>query len=76
LRTSVLVIAGALAVSFYAATFTVHQTQQALVLQFGRVRDVINEPGLHFKWPFIEGVVTIGCSHVRRSPKSRAWRPR
>ena len=44
---------------FYASTFTVQQTQQALVLQFGRVRDVISEPGLHFKWPFIENVVLI-----------------
>jgi modulator of FtsH protease HflC len=59
LRTGVLVLVGALALLFFTATFTVHQTQQALVLQFGRVRDVITEPGLHFKWPFIENVVTI-----------------
>jgi membrane protease subunit HflC len=37
----------------------VPQTQQALVLQFGRVRAVIQEPGLHLKYPFIENVVYL-----------------
>jgi len=36
--------------------FTVHQTQQALVLQFGEPRRVITEPGLHFKIPFVQNV--------------------
>ena len=37
-----------------SALFTVHQTQQALVLQVGEPRAVITEPGLHVKlpWPF------------------------
>ena len=48
-----------LLVVLFAATFVVQQTQQALVLQFGRVRSVISEPGLYFKVPFIENVVTI-----------------
>lgn len=36
------------------SVFTVHQTQQALVLQFGDFRRVVTEPGLHYKapWPF------------------------
>ena len=34
--------------------FTVHQTSQALVLQFGNPVRVIKEPGLHFKMPFIQ----------------------
>lgn len=36
--------------------FTVHQTQQALVLQFGEPKSVIAEPGLHFKVPFVQDV--------------------
>lgn len=38
------------------ALFTVHQTQQALVIQFGNPRAAITEPGLHVKlpWPFQE----------------------
>lgn len=58
-RTGVLVLLAAAAVLLYASTFVVHQTQQALVLQFGRVRTVISQPGLYFKFPFVENVVTI-----------------
>jgi membrane protease subunit HflC len=39
--------------------FTVDQTEQALVLQFGQPRQVIRTPGLHVKWPFIQNVVTF-----------------
>jgi membrane protease subunit HflC len=42
-----------------ASLFTVHQTQQALVLQFGDPRRVITEPGLHFKMPFVQNVMLI-----------------
>lgn len=42
-----------------ATLFTVHQTQQALVLQFGDPRRVIDEPGLHFKMPFVQNVIYI-----------------
>ncbi|MBP6817730.1 MAG: protease modulator HflC [Ferrovibrio sp.] len=37
--------------------FTVHQAQQALVVQFGDPRRVITEPGLHFKVPMIQDVI-------------------
>lgn len=38
--------------------FTVQQGHQALVLQFGEVKDVIGpqSPGLHVKWPLIQDV--------------------
>ena len=39
------------------AIFTVHQKDQAIVLQFGEPRVVVKEPGLHFKIPFIQNVV-------------------
>ena len=39
------------------AFFTVHQTKQALVLQFGEVKRVISTPGLKFKIPFIQNVI-------------------
>ncbi len=37
--------------------FTVAQYQQALVLQFGAVREFVKEPGLHVKLPFIQNVL-------------------
>lgn len=40
----------------YSALFTVHQTEQALVLQFGEPIRVIKDPGLDFKLPFLQNV--------------------
>ncbi|HEX8164502.1 MAG TPA: protease modulator HflC [Beijerinckiaceae bacterium] len=59
IRTGLLVLLGVAAVVLYASTFVVQQTQQAIVLQFGRVRTVATQPGLYFKLPFIENVVTL-----------------
>ena len=42
-----------------ASLFTVHQTKQALVLQFGDPRRVVTEAGLHFKMPFVQNVIYI-----------------
>ena len=51
-------IAGALLiVACFSAFFTVNQTQQALVLQFGEPKRTIQEPGLAFKLPFIQDVI-------------------
>ncbi|MFM8700065.1 MAG: protease modulator HflC [Hyphomicrobiales bacterium] len=47
-------------VVFMSATFVVQQTEQALVFRFGSIaRPPIEKPGLYFKVPFIENVVTI-----------------
>ncbi len=40
-----------------SAVFTVHQTQQAIVLMFGNPKRVVTEPGLKFKLPFVEDVI-------------------
>ncbi len=41
----------------YSSVFVVDERQKALVLQFGQVADVKEEPGLAFKLPFIQQVV-------------------
>jgi len=51
LRVGALAIVGIAAILFYAATFVVQQTQSAIVLRFGAVRTVVNQPGLYFKLP-------------------------
>ena len=53
------VLVVALGILASASIFTVHQTQQALVLQFGDPRRVITEPGLNFKVPFVQNVISI-----------------
>ena len=50
------VIIAVLGIVAYSAAFTVHQTQQALVLQFGNPIRTVPEPGLHFKMPFVQNV--------------------
>jgi modulator of FtsH protease HflC len=42
-----------------ASLFTVNETQQALVLQFGEWKRTIQKPGLHAKIPFVQNVVMI-----------------
>ena len=58
-----LAVAALLAVvALGGALFTVSQTEQALVLRFGEPvpgRGLITDPGLHFKLPLIENVVTF-----------------
>lgn len=62
IRTGSAILAAIVVVSLYASAFTVGQMQQALVVQFGRVRAVLNatgevKPGLYFKIPFVETVI-------------------
>ncbi len=49
-------VAGLIVITAYLTLFTVHQTQQALVLQFGNPKRVIKEPGLNWKTPFVQNV--------------------
>lgn len=53
----VAVLLGAAAAALYGAAFIVHQNQQAVVLRFGEVRNIIREPGLNWKVPFIDNVI-------------------
>ncbi|MGB1911565.1 MAG: protease modulator HflC, partial [Candidatus Puniceispirillaceae bacterium] len=52
-----LLFIAALVFGLYSALFTVNQTQQALVLQLGEPKRIIQEPGLSLKIPFIQDAV-------------------
>ncbi|HEV3485812.1 MAG TPA: protease modulator HflC, partial [Vicinamibacterales bacterium] len=39
-----------------SALFTVDQRQNAIVFQLGEVKEVVQKPGLHFKWPLLQNV--------------------
>ncbi len=43
----------------FSSVFTVNQTQQALVIQFGDPKRVVVEPGLHFKLPIVQNVIYL-----------------
>jgi len=57
-RISIALVAAAVAVAvlFSLIAFTVDQRQRAIVFQLGEIKEVIDEPGLHFKWPLIQNV--------------------
>ena len=40
-----------------SSLFIVDETQQALVVQFGEPKRTVNQPGLNFKYPFIQDVI-------------------
>ncbi len=43
----------------FGSLYTVRQTEQALVVRLGEPVRVVTEPGLNFKWPFVDSVITI-----------------
>jgi len=51
--------------------FTVHQTQQALVLQFGEPKRVVTDPGLHFKLPVVQDVFYYDARILALDPPSQ-----
>lgn len=57
-RTAVIIgiVLGVAVILLWSSAFTVSQTQQALVLQFGDPVRVVRDPGLKFKIPFIQNV--------------------
>ena len=56
-RNITLAIGALLLFGIFSSLFTVNQTQQALVLQFGEPKRIIQDPGLAFKLPFIQDAV-------------------
>ena len=57
--TGLIILVIASAFIFLSAAFTVHQTQQALILRFGEAIRIVTEPGLHFKLPIADDAVYI-----------------
>jgi len=57
-RVSIALIASivGLAVLFSLVAFAVDQRQRAIVFQLGEFKEIIDQPGLHFKWPLIQNV--------------------
>ncbi len=51
------------------AFFVVNETKQAIVLQFGEPRQVISEPGLQFKVPFIQDAVFLDRRMLNLDPQ-------
>ena len=55
--------------TFTGAFFIVNETKQAIVLQFGEPRQVVTEPGLKFKIPFIQDAVFLESRMLNLDPQ-------
>ena len=55
--------------TFTGAFFVVQEWKQAIVLQFGEPRQVINEPGLKFKIPFIQDAIFFDSRMLNLDPQ-------
>ena len=53
---TVLIVLVVILVVASLALFTVDQRQNAIVFQLGEAREIVKEPGLHFKWPLLQNV--------------------
>jgi len=52
------VVVAALGFLLFDSIYTIHQTKQVLVLQLGKFIKKVDQPGLHFKMPFLQNVMT------------------
>ena len=49
---AILIVIGVLLFIVYSSVFVVNEREQAIVVRFGEIQDVRDEPGLYFKLPF------------------------
>ena len=75
-----LIVAGVVllvvAILVTSAAFIVHQTEQAIVLRFGDPKQVVKEPGLGFKVPFIDDVTYFDARFwTTRHRRKKSLRP-
>lgn len=57
MKPGVLAIAALVLFALFVSTYTLPETEQAILVQFGRpVGGLVTEPGLHFKVPFVQTV--------------------
>jgi len=52
----VLAVVFLVAIVLSGTVFTVDQRQNAIVFQLGEVKEVVQKPGLHFKWPLLQNL--------------------
>ena len=64
-------ILAAAAFTLYLAAFTVSETQQALVVQFGNPKRTIQTAGLHFKIPFLQQIIYLDKRILNLDPPAQ-----
>jgi len=54
---AVVVVIVVAAIGWTSAAYTVHQSEQAIILRFGEIEKTVREPGLYFRYPVADEVV-------------------
>lgn len=58
-------------ISIYSAMFFVHQSQNAVVVRFGRLIETVkDQPGLHWRVPYVDNVIYIDKRIINIDAKS------
>jgi membrane protease subunit HflC len=60
----IIVVLVLLAVLFGSATFIVHQNEYVTVRRFGKIIAIAQDPGLHFKTPFVDSTQSISAKVI------------
>lgn len=59
LDNKIIIVLAAVLMLISMSVFTVGQTEKAIKFKFGQIQKSDYEPGLHFKWPFINNIKTF-----------------
>ena len=63
-KIALIVISGLVVLFFWFALYTIDETEQAIILEFGKpMGETISSPGLHFKLPW-QSVIKFFESHL------------
>ena len=71
-----IIVFGVLGILIFAAfqsVYFIHEGQQGLVFQFGEPRRVVRDPGLYFKFPFIQDLVLLEKRVLGTQPLSAEY---
>ncbi len=54
---AVVIVVVLAAIGWTSAAYTVHQSEQAIILRFGEIEKTVSEPGLYFRYPIADEIV-------------------
>jgi membrane protease subunit HflK len=61
----IVVLLAIVAFGIFNSVYNLGNAEQAVIQRFGEVVEIVDEPGIHFKMPFIDTVTTINVKDLR-----------
>lgn len=72
-RLLILILVSLAVITFLSSAFIVKQTEQAIVLEFGKPKRTLQEPGLRFKLPFVQDVIFFEKRILDLDSETKEW---